>query len=204
MYDSNRNPLRNLIPASLNQPVLLNSILALSARHMENAGQSFQARVSTSPNALWFKYKAIRGLSQALNDASLCRQDTTVASAFLLIFLDLLESGSDKWDVHLEGIKRLIAQVQPPSSTGTQQDLGQTVQGLRDFISRQIYLYVYWRELFPNLYLLFSLTANLESILSEQPSHVLGYCLTRLLCSSHGHLSNWVSTSPISGVPSIY
>lgn len=143
MYDSNRNPLRNLIPASLNQPILLNSILALSARHMENAGQSFcQAGVLTSPNALWFKYKAIQGLSQALNDAALCRQDTIIASAFLLIFLDLLESGSDKWNVHLEGIKRLIAQIQPPSSTGTQQGLSQTVQGLRDFIARQIYLYV--------------------------------------------------------------
>lgn len=145
MYDSNRNPLRNLIPASLNQPVLLNSIVALSARHMENAGQSFQAGVSTSPGALWFKYKAIQGLSRALNDNALCKQDTTVAGAFLMIFLDLLESGSDKWNVHLEGIKRLIAQIQPPSSlsTGAQQDLGQTVQGLRDFIGRQIYLYVY-------------------------------------------------------------
>jgi len=144
MYDSNRNPLRNLIPASLNQPVLLNSVLALSARHMENAGQSFQVGVSTSSSALWFKYKAIQGLSQALNDTSLCRQDTTAASAFLLIFLDLLESGGDKWTIHLEGIKKLIAQIYPPSSSiGSQQGLSQTVQGLRDFISRQIYLYAY-------------------------------------------------------------
>lgn len=105
MYDSNKNSLRSLIPASLDNSILLNAILALSARHMANTGQSFnQPGMEMSPdvshNALWFKYKAIKGLSQALNDAALCRQDKAVASAFLLIFLDLLESGSDKWNVH--------------------------------------------------------------------------------------------------------
>lgn len=132
----------------MSKPVLLNSILALASRHMENTGQSFcPPGAATFPHhsALLFKYKAIQGLSQTLSDSTLCREDTTVASAFLLIFLDLLESGSDKWNYHVEGIKRLIAQIQPPSGpqTGAKQDLGQTIQGIRDFITRQIYLYVY-------------------------------------------------------------
>lgn len=146
MYDSNQNPLRSLIPVAFNSPVLLKSILAIAARHMGNAGQSFSAsgfpEAENFPydNALLFKYRAIQGLSRALSNPELSRQDTTVASAFLLIFLDLLESGSDRWNYHLEGTKRLVAQIRP--QTGVQQDLRQTVQGIRGFIVRQIYLYV--------------------------------------------------------------
>ncbi|KAE8375409.1 C6 transcription factor (Acr-2) [Aspergillus bertholletiae] len=150
MYDSKRNPLRNLIPAALSNPVLLTSIVALSARHMANGGQSFyELGTSTLPtltdadhDALWFKYKAIRNISHALNNEKSHTNDTVVASAFLLIFLDLLESGSDKWNIHLEGVKKLITQSQP--SMGSQADtgpsLGDTVQGIRDFIVRQMYL----------------------------------------------------------------
>ncbi|KAF7588348.1 hypothetical protein BBP40_005876 [Aspergillus hancockii] len=69
-------------------------------------------------------------------------QDTTVASIFLLIFLDLLESGSDKWNFHLEGAKKLIThgQLQLEVQPGTTQDPGRTVQEIRKFIIRQIHL----------------------------------------------------------------
>lgn len=147
MYDSNQNPLRSLIPVAFDSPVLLKSILAIAARHMGNGGQSFcpsgfpsGAENFPYDNALLFKYRAIQGLSQALNNLELSQRDTTVASAFLLIFLDLVESGSDRWNYHLEGTKKLVAQTQP--QTGVQRDLGQTVQGIRGFITRQIYLYV--------------------------------------------------------------
>ncbi|KAE8130923.1 fungal-specific transcription factor domain-containing protein [Aspergillus pseudotamarii] len=149
MYDSKRNPLRNLIPAALGDSILLTSIIALSARHMANGGQSFyELGTSTLPalsdahhNALWFKYKAIQEISHALSDEKLDTHDIVMASAFLLIFLDLLESGSDKWNVHLEGVKTLITQIQPMGSgTGTEQGLGGTVEEMRNFIIRQIYL----------------------------------------------------------------
>ncbi|KAB8208577.1 fungal-specific transcription factor domain-containing protein [Aspergillus parasiticus] len=150
MYDSKRNPLRNLIPAALTNSVLLTSIIALSARHMANGDQAFyELGTSTLPaltdahhNALWFKYKAIQSLSHALYDRKLYQQDILVASAFLLIFLDLLESGSDKWNIHLEGVKKLITQIQPSmeSQTGVELGLGETVEGIRNFIRRQIYL----------------------------------------------------------------
>ncbi|KAB8255659.1 fungal-specific transcription factor domain-containing protein [Aspergillus pseudonomiae] len=150
MYDSKRNPLRSLIPAALSNPVLLTSIVALSARHMANGDQSFyELGTSTFPtlndaqqNALWFKCKAIQEILYALNEEKSSKQDTVVASAFLLIFLDLLESGSDKWNVHLEGVKKMITQIQPSmaSQTSTEQSLGETVEGIRNFIIRQIYL----------------------------------------------------------------
>ncbi|KAB8225518.1 C6 transcription factor (Acr-2) [Aspergillus novoparasiticus] len=150
MYDSKSNPLRNLMPAALSNSVLLTSIIALSARHMANGDQSFyELGTSTLPaltdahhNALWFKYKAIQSLSHALNDGNSYKQDALVASAFLLIFLDLLESGSDKWNIHLEGVKKLITQIQPSmeSQSGAELGLGETVEGMRNFIIRQIYL----------------------------------------------------------------
>lgn len=63
-----------------------------------------------------------------------------MASIFLLIFLDLLESGSDRWNVHIEGAKSLIALLDQPMGPGDYP--GQTVQELRNFIAKQIYQYV--------------------------------------------------------------
>lgn len=89
-------------------------------------------------NALLFKHRAIQALSRALDDPSLHRQGATVASAFLLIFLDLLESGNSGWRTHVEGVQRLMTQIHP----GPQHDLGETIGEIRDFITAQIYLYV--------------------------------------------------------------
>ncbi|KAK9372179.1 fungal-specific transcription factor domain-containing protein [Lipomyces chichibuensis] len=147
VYDSDKNPFRSLISLALSDSILLKAILALAARHHANTGRSFhQSVAATSPglhrDALFFKHQAMKGLVHALNDTTLCRQDTTVASIFLLIFLDLLESGSDKWNLHLEGAKTLIALNQPPSESqaAIKQDPGRTVQQIRTFITRQIYL----------------------------------------------------------------
>lgn len=63
-----------------------------------------------------------------------------MASIFLLIFLDLLESGSDRWNVHIEGAKSLIALLNEPLGQGD--NPGQTMQEIRNFIAKQIYLYV--------------------------------------------------------------
>jgi hypothetical protein len=59
-----------------------------------------------------------------------------VATVFLLVFLDLLESGCDQWNYHLEGAKSLLA------LTPTE-DPGRTVQRLRQFITKQIHLYAF-------------------------------------------------------------
>ncbi|KAJ5167145.1 uncharacterized protein N7482_005926 [Penicillium canariense] len=148
VYDTDRNPFRSLIPLGLKDPVLLKALLALAARHHVNKGQSFHEPGSpTSPqlananrHALAFKYQAMEALSHSLKDTELSKSDTTVASIFLLIFLDLLESGSDGWNFHLEGAKKLIASTcpQPDSQTCINQGPGQTVKEIRAFITKQI------------------------------------------------------------------
>lgn len=135
----------------MNNSVLLKSVLALAARHRANSGYSFEnAIVGASPDllqihqdALVFKHQAIQGLTHALNDPTISEQDTTVASIFLLIFLDLLESGSDKWNFHLEGAKRLITSGQLHElQAGKSQDPGRTIEQIRKFIIKQIHVYV--------------------------------------------------------------
>lgn len=122
----------------------------MAARHHANSGQSFsQNEVPTSPrlikadrDALTFKHQAMEALSYSLRDATLSKQDTTVASIFLLIFLDLLESGSDGWNYHLAGVKNLIASIytQSDSDVLVNQGPGQTIQEIRGFITKQIHL----------------------------------------------------------------
>jgi hypothetical protein len=126
----------------------MKALLALAARHHVNKGQSFHEPESpTSPqlvnanrHALAFKHQAMEALSKSLSDPKLSKQDTTVASIFLLVFLDLLESGSDGWNYHLEGAKNLIASTYPQSGSqaGINHGPGQTVQEIRAFITKQI------------------------------------------------------------------
>jgi hypothetical protein len=93
-------------------------------------------------DALLYKYQAIQGLSLALKDPTTYKQDTITASVFLMIFLDLVESGSDRWNYHLEGAKKLIVSISPSPNDGNNQNPGRTVQAIRTFINRQIYVCV--------------------------------------------------------------
>ncbi|KAH8701552.1 C6 transcription factor (Acr-2) [Talaromyces proteolyticus] len=151
VQDSDSNPLRNLIPLALEDSVLMNAVLTLAARHHANIGRAFNRSNSDSPSTLYtkanrdalcYKYKAIQGLTSSVKDSRLSQQDATVASIFLLIFLDLLESGSDQWNVHLEGAKSLITHNKRyfELSDGTRASPGQTVCDIRNFIASQIYL----------------------------------------------------------------
>lgn len=101
----------------------------------------------------------MEALSQSLTDPKLSKQDTTVASIFLLVFLDLLESGSDGWNFHLEGAKNLIASTYPQSDSeaGINHGPGQTVQEIRAFITKQIKVSVYQR---PLCMVIMNLTSN--------------------------------------------
>ncbi|KAL4952935.1 fungal-specific transcription factor domain-containing protein [Aspergillus filifer] len=140
VYDSENNPFRNLISIALSDQVLLDAVLALAARHRANQQQPFstegQVSVSASTHidqeALRFKHWALHGLSKSIN-AQHSYQDATVATVFLLVFLDLLESGCDQWNYHLEGAKSLMA-LRPCH------DPGRTVERVRKFIIKQIHL----------------------------------------------------------------
>ncbi|KAJ5937711.1 hypothetical protein N7454_004053 [Penicillium verhagenii] len=150
VYDSNKNPFRSLISLGLKDPVLIKALLALAARHHVNTGQSFdQAELPTelrlvnaNRDALSFKHQAIESLSHYLRDNQNYKQDTIVASIFLLVFLDLIESGSDGWNFHLEGAKQLIISTYLPSGSpaGVNQGPGETLQEIRGFITKQIHL----------------------------------------------------------------
>ncbi|OQD96469.1 hypothetical protein PENVUL_c092G09138 [Penicillium vulpinum] len=149
VYDSARNPFRSLISFGLEDSVLQKGILALAARHHANTGHSFHQLQGLTPaglvnanrDALLFKHQAMEALSRVLGDSTIKKSDTTVASIFLLIFLDLLESGSDGWNIHLEGAKRLITSYQPMlgAQAGVNNGPGQTVQEIWEFISNQIH-----------------------------------------------------------------
>ncbi|KAJ5131170.1 uncharacterized protein N7515_007209 [Penicillium bovifimosum] len=149
VYDSDRNPFRSLISFGLKDLVLQKAILALAARHHANTGRPFcQIQAPTSPgfinanrDALLFKHQAMEALTRVLGDEGSDKSDTTVASIFLLIFLDLLESGSEGWNFHLEGAKSLIMSHQPllGSEAGLNNGPGQTVKEIRGFITSQIH-----------------------------------------------------------------
>ncbi|KAL4861419.1 hypothetical protein BDV12DRAFT_67069 [Aspergillus spectabilis] len=140
VYDSENNPFRSLIPLALTDTVLLEAVCALAARHRANFEQPFSTAAASlvlaSPDlnreALRFKYRAIQGLSSSLT-AQWSYHDATVASVFLLVFLDLLESGCDRWNYHLEGAKSLMA-LKPTH------DPGRTLQRIRKFIVKQTHL----------------------------------------------------------------
>ncbi|KAL2865289.1 Zn(II)2Cys6 transcription factor [Aspergillus lucknowensis] len=140
VYDSQANPFRSLIPLALTDTVLLDSVLALAARHRANFDHPFSANGVKEPpasegplrEALRFKHRAIQGLAHTLNRQN-SYQDATMASIFLLVFLDLLESGCDRWNYHLEGAKTLM------TLTPTE-DPGLTLQRIRQFIAKQIHL----------------------------------------------------------------
>lgn len=139
------------MPLALTDSTLLKAVLALAAQHDANRRYTFcQSLLTTTmgsndshKDVLHYKYQAIRELSLALNDVEIYRQDALAASIFLLIFLDLLESGSDKWNYHLEGAKNLIASTWPSAqSQNVHKDPGRTVEAIRTFVSSQLYVYV--------------------------------------------------------------
>ena len=97
-------------------------------------------------DALSFKQQVIAGLSVVLddsNDFNKCHQDMTIASVFLLILLDLLESGGEEWQFHSHGAKSLITSSlhqSPPKHVLSEQEPTHIIHGLRDFVIQQIAL----------------------------------------------------------------
>ncbi|KAJ6145648.1 hypothetical protein N7470_009543 [Penicillium chermesinum] len=150
VYDSEKNPFRSLIPIGLKDPILLKALLALAARHHANTGKCFRQAdpltlltyASANREALMFKDQAVESLSRSIQHKTLPTDDATVASIFLLIFLDLLESGSDGWNFHLEGVKKLIdsTYLHSDSEAVINGGPGETVRELRAFITKQIHL----------------------------------------------------------------
>ncbi|KAJ5087990.1 hypothetical protein N7456_011606 [Penicillium angulare] len=153
LFDSGSNPFRNLLSIGLEDPTLRKSIIALAARHYANTGYSFDATNPTidsrfagaNMDALVYKKQTIEALSLSLHQSRLYRKDQTMATILLLIFIDILESGIDGWNFHLQGAKGLLilnhSLLDPISGARRSNiDPGNMVQETRRFITDQFSL----------------------------------------------------------------
>jgi hypothetical protein len=96
-------------------------------------------------DALLFKKQTIEALSSSLSDMGSRRTEATMATILLLIFLDLLESGIDGWNSHLQGARGLLILNQSLVKSTPMPDqkinAGDTVRDTRKFIMEQLLLY---------------------------------------------------------------
>ncbi|KAL4733965.1 fungal-specific transcription factor domain-containing protein [Aspergillus similis] len=155
LHDSDSNPFRSLLAYALEDAPLLESITALAARHLVNTGYPFDqsdrndvvvltSRFTDSTlDALRFKTKAITALRERLARQHLepAKTDTMMATILLLIFLELLESGLDGWEVHLKGARALVRLYQSlRGQTYNNCGSGEMEQETSTFIARQFSL----------------------------------------------------------------
>ncbi|KAJ5368784.1 uncharacterized protein N7496_008544 [Penicillium cataractarum] len=152
LFDSDSNPFRNLLSFSLEDLALQKSIVAIAARHFANTGRSFDTTDAVVPSrfvhanmdALLFKKQTIEALSSSLSDVGSRRTEVTMATILLLIFLDILESGIDGWDSHLQGARGLLtlnqSLVKCTPKSDKKIDTGDTVRETRKFITEQLLL----------------------------------------------------------------
>lgn len=159
VYDvPGRNPLRDIIPATSAYPLLLQIMIANSAFHVFNIscnpmGQSayqgersptvmaYHQAVSRFGGSLKSSYKdALVAKQQALsllaqNVASVNEFNIDIILATILMFVNyaLVESGRDKWKVHMDGALKLIQRLgEPPYLQRPMSRLRQTI--LSDFL----------------------------------------------------------------------
>lgn len=128
-----QNPLRELIPATSAYPLLLQIMIASSAFHVFNISQdpmSQSVYQQTQKPCLMAYYQAVSRfggpLKSSYHDALVAKQqalslmaksvasvnssniDMILVAILLFVNYDLIESGRDKWKVHMEGARKLI------------------------------------------------------------------------------------------------
>lgn len=154
LFDSDSNPFRNLLAFGLEDLALQKAIVALAARHFANTGHSFDETdavmaprfMHARMDALLFKKQTIQALSSSLSHPGPRKTESTMATILLLIFLDLLESGIDGWNSHLQGARGLLvlnqSLAEPVQDSYAKADPGDTIRNTRKFITEQLSLYV--------------------------------------------------------------
>lgn len=128
-FDGLWNPLRDLIPATQAFPYLLHIIIANAAHHVLNRSDPFaRSEVLLQPtsdgqalakrqahtqryyhDALVAKNKALLSLAQAIEVVTEANFDWLLSAILLFINYDLIESGRDQWEVHMDGAQRLVS-----------------------------------------------------------------------------------------------
>lgn len=140
VYDGQQNPIRDLVPAVSAHPLLLHVMVANSAFHVFNIsrnpmGQSAYQAENTSTvvddiplvtydlgplrssyrDALVAKQQALSLLAQSITSINENNIDMILMTILLFVNYALVESGRDKWRIHMDGAWRLIQLLgQPP------------------------------------------------------------------------------------------
>ncbi|KAF2267568.1 hypothetical protein CC78DRAFT_613999 [Lojkania enalia] len=134
-----QNPIRDLVPATSGNPLLLQVMLANAALHVYNISSEpakpsiyqpdrklclvayygsvsrFGGPFTTSyRDALVAKQQALSHLSQSVAFVNPSNIDFILAAILLFINFDLVESGKDKWKVHMDGATKLISLLGTP------------------------------------------------------------------------------------------
>lgn len=159
VYDiPGQNPIRDLIPATSAYPLLLHIIVANSAFHVFNITQNQMSRSacqgersqtvmayyqavsqfggplkSSYRDALVAKQHALTSLAQSVATVNASNIDLVLVTILLFVNYALVESGRDKWKVHMDGALKLIGLLgEPPYIQRPMSRLRQTV--LSDFL----------------------------------------------------------------------
>ncbi|KAI1627843.1 fungal-specific transcription factor domain-containing protein [Exophiala viscosa] len=122
LYDTpEHNPLRQLVPLTQQNSILLQVVVANSALHMSNACQKSLVLdewalplrhrtnlLSCYNDALRAKQRALSLLRSTL--ANITSADIDVALAVVLLFIEfeLIDSGRDNWRYHLDGARTIV------------------------------------------------------------------------------------------------
>lgn len=140
IYDGpGHNPFRDLVSTTTAYPTLLQIILAGSAHHVFNISRDpitpstyqpekrpclvqyyqavsrFGGPMKTSyADALLAKQQALSLMAQSVASVTPANIDVILATILMFINYDLIESGRDKWRVHIEGARQLIARLDTP------------------------------------------------------------------------------------------
>jgi len=159
VYDTpDQNPMRNLVPATSAYPLLLHIMVANSASHVFNISRNpmhqstYQVDSDTaivpynkpascfgapfkSPlrDALVAKQHALSLLAQSVATVDESNIDLILVTILLFVNYALVESGRDKWRVHMDGALKLIRLLgEPPYLQEPMSRLRQTI--LSDFL----------------------------------------------------------------------
>ncbi|KAJ4305568.1 hypothetical protein N0V90_001099 [Kalmusia sp. IMI 367209] len=140
IYDGpGHNPFRDLVPATAAYPTLLHIILAGSAHHVFNISRDPITQSSYQPekrpclvayyqsvsrfggpmktsyaDALLAKQQALSLMARSVASVNPTNIDIVLAAILMFINYDLIESGRDKWRVHIEGARKLIELLDTP------------------------------------------------------------------------------------------
>ncbi|KAK0385629.1 hypothetical protein NLU13_6806 [Sarocladium strictum] len=103
----------HLLPMAMANPIVLHSILALSATHWQRIQPQMEDR------AALHRGKAAQSLAQLLPHIDSSTIDIALVSCLLLCMTELFDGSSTGWTLHLQGAKRLFAALREKKRAGS-------------------------------------------------------------------------------------